>query len=81
MNRELFHELHDEEYRRQEIEDRLFLESEDRKYGNPYRCETCAWYRYSEVDDEFVCVNRRSDYCAEQMGDYDSCKEWEGKKR
>ena len=60
MNRKLFHELYDEEYR---------------------RCETCKWYRYSEVDDEFVCVNRRSDYCAEQMGDCDSCKEWEGKKR
>lgn len=45
------------------------------------RCETCKWYRYSEVDDEFVCVNRRSEYCAEQVGDYDSCGEWGRKEK
>jgi hypothetical protein len=44
------------------------------------RCETCKWYRYSEVDDEFVCVNRRSEYCAEQMGYCDSCDKWEKKR-
>lgn len=45
-----------------------------------HRCESCKWYRYSEVDDEFVCVNRMSDFCAEQVGDYDSCEKWEGRK-
>lgn len=78
--RDYHDEDHAEEYRRQVIEDRLFLESEDRKYSNPYRCETCKWLRYSEVDDEYVCVNRMSDFCAEQVGDYDYCGEWEGKK-
>ena len=43
------------------------------------RCENCRWYRYSEVDDEYVCINRKSDYCAEQMSDDDYCDEWEMK--
>lgn len=57
----------------------LLNELHDEEYSNPYRCETCKWHRYSEVDDEFVCVNRESDFCAEQVGDYDSCNEWRGK--
>lgn len=51
-----------------------------RDYRDENHCETCAWYRYSEVDDEFVCVNRRSEYCAEQMGYCDSCDKWEKKR-
>lgn len=65
----------------QEAFDRIIRLKQDQIYNNPYRCETCKWYRYSEVDDEWVCINRHSDYCAEQMGDYDTCDNWEGKQR
>lgn len=42
-------------------------------------CENCRYFGYSEVDDEYVCYNPASEYCAEQMYDYDYCDEWEKK--
>lgn len=59
--------------------DRLDRIREDAKYGNPYRCETCKWYRYIECDDEWVCLNRDSEYNTELVDDYDTCDEWEKK--
>lgn len=47
----------------------------------PYSCETCRWYRYSKVDNEWVCINRHSDFCAEQMSNYDTCDNWKEKQR
>lgn len=72
---------HEEEWRRQEIDDRAFLEEQDMRYYNPYRCETCKWLRYSEVDDEMVCMNRMSPYHTECVWDYDTCEEWERKEK
>lgn len=67
------------EWARQAIDDREELMAQDFRYNNRYRCETCKWMCYSEVDDETVCMNRMSDYCAECVGDYDTCEEWEKK--
>lgn len=40
------------------------------------RCENCDHYRYSEIDDEWVCMCQYSDYYGEPMGDNDYCDEW-----
>ena len=37
-------------------------------------------YKMGIIDDEYVCINRKSDYCAEQMSDDDYCAEWEKKR-
>ena len=38
-------------------------------------CGTCYWHK--REGDEWVCVNKNSDYCADYTEYDDTCEEWE----
>ena len=70
MNEELFRELHEEEYRRQEIDDREFLERRD--FIACHDCTDCV-YR----DGHEICRNIESPYFGMVVTDRDVCDEIE----
>jgi len=41
------------------------------------RCGTCRWHQHEGIDDGWVCVNDRSDYCCDWIDDSFVCEEWE----
>lgn len=43
------------------------------------KCETCKWHIFESVTKEKVCVNDRSDYCADWTDDDFKCSKWEEK--
>lgn len=70
MDRELFRELHEEEYRRQEIDDREFLIRQDIIANCD--CTDCV-YR----DGNEICRNVKSPYFGMVVTDRDVCDEIE----
>ena len=42
-------------------------------------CGTCKWHQHESVDDGWVCVNDRSEYCTDWTDYKDYCEDWEGK--
>lgn len=43
-------------------------------------CGTCKYHHHENIDDGWVCVNDRSEYCVEWTEYSDSCEEWERKR-
>ena len=41
-------------------------------------CGTCK-YQHEDINDGWMCVNDRSEFCADWIGYNDSCEEWEGR--
>ena len=70
MNEELFRELHEEEYRRQAIDDREALERLD--FMASHDCFDCI-YRSRRGE----CVNLTSGYFGEEVSYGDVCEELE----
>lgn len=44
-------------------------------------CGTCKYHRHEDIDDGWVCVNDRSEYCADWTEYSDSCEAWEERER
>ena len=42
-------------------------------------CGTRKYHHHENIDDGWVCVNDRSEYCVEWTEYSDSCEEWEGR--
>ena len=42
-------------------------------------CGTCKYHQHEDIDDGWVCVNDRSEYCADWTDYKDCCEDWEGK--
>ena len=42
-------------------------------------CGTCKWHQHEDIDDGWVCVNDRSEYCTDWTDYKDCCEDWEGK--
>lgn len=40
-------------------------------------CGTCKYHHHENIDDGWVCVNDRSEYCADWTECSDSCGKWE----
>lgn len=40
-------------------------------------CGTCKWHKHEDIDDGWVCVNDRSDYCTDWTEYEDTCEDWE----
>lgn len=40
-------------------------------------CGTCRYHVHEDIDDGWICVNNRSDYCADWTEYNDSCTDWE----
>lgn len=38
-------------------------------------CGTCKWHWYENVDEDFVCTNIDSEYCADWTDYADSCSD------
>lgn len=45
--------------------------------GNKKCCGTCKWHCHEDIDNGFVCVNDKSEHCAEWMEYFYCCEEWE----
>lgn len=43
-------------------------------------CGTCKWHKHEGIDDGWVCVNDRSDYCTDWTDYEDTCEDWEERK-
>lgn len=44
-------------------------------------CGTCKYHGFENLSDGWVCVNDRSEYCADWTEYSDSCEEWEKRER
>ena len=44
-------------------------------------CGTCKWHELENIDDGWICVNAKSDYCTYWTGYKDTCDEWEARKK
>lgn len=42
-------------------------------------CGTCQYHRYEDIDDDWVCVNADSEFCADWTSYTDSCDCWDGR--
>lgn len=42
-------------------------------------CGTCKWHQREDIDDGWVCVNDRSEYCTDWTDYKDCCEDWEVK--
>jgi len=40
-------------------------------------CGKCKWHVHEDIDDGWVCVNDRSEYCTDWTEYTDSCNEFE----
>ena len=40
-------------------------------------CGTCKWHKHEDIDDGWVCVNDRSDYCTDWTDYGDYCEDYE----
>jgi len=40
-------------------------------------CGKCKWHQHEDIDDGWVCVNDRSEYCTDWTEYTDSCNEFE----
>lgn len=40
-------------------------------------CGKCKWHVHEDIDDGWVCVNDRSEYCTDWTEYADSCNEFE----
>jgi len=43
------------------------------------KCKTCHWHCHEDIDDGYVCVNDRSDYCTDWTDDDFGCPHWEAR--
>lgn len=43
-------------------------------------CGTCKWHRHEDIDDGWVCVNDRSEYCTDWTEYGDWCEDYEANK-
>ena len=44
-------------------------------------CGTCEWHKHEYIDDGYVCVYYKSDYCTDHTDYEHYCSKWEAKEQ
>lgn len=58
------------------LESLKFFEEKQKTYNNYGCCMRCKYYQHEDIDDGYVCVNDRSDFCADWVEPTHSCDEF-----